>query len=360
MADGVPQSGGASFLARLSPAMINFALLAVLTAIMVGLAAVWLPSAGPLWRNIWAYTAVGGIAGLVGYGELVSRYRDSPGRLLGSTAALVYVLLNIAAGIIALDFIRTFGVLETAKYDPVAHVWLYQILLASFGAIAFFRTSLFTVRVGGVDVGIGPSAMLQSLLTVADRMINRHQAKLRATKVQELVLNVDYQKARAPLPTFCMLLLPNPLSRDEQEDMTRQIAAIDKSQVADDGKMTLLGAYLLSNVGGEVLGRAIMTLKGVIAKAPASSSDPLATLMLGLDYAKAKDVLTEAVIADHNPTLVVVDEAAIRRQAAAIDGRGDISPAAKAILLGALLSRLVGADRFSAIVGSLGPDFKAL
>ena len=83
---------------------------------------------------------------LVGYGELISRYKDSPlFKLFTTFAASAYLLVNMGAGVMALDLIRIQQILATGD-----DWWLKQTLLAAFGAIAFFRTSLFTVRVGGI------------------------------------------------------------------------------------------------------------------------------------------------------------------------------------------------------------------
>jgi protein-S-isoprenylcysteine O-methyltransferase Ste14 len=84
----------------------------------------------------WQALIVASFAGLVGLAELVSRYRSDPKYLLRhSTAAWLYVLLNVGAGVGALFIIRAFG----WTFGDSAHVDLWRILVAGFGAIAFFR-----------------------------------------------------------------------------------------------------------------------------------------------------------------------------------------------------------------------------
>jgi len=48
------------------------------------------------------YVAAALLGGLVGAGELSSRYRDAPGRALYTRPALFYILLNIAVSVAAL------------------------------------------------------------------------------------------------------------------------------------------------------------------------------------------------------------------------------------------------------------------
>jgi hypothetical protein len=116
-----------------------------------------------------ALTFVGGFSGLVGYAELAQRYRDDPARMFASSPTAIYCVVNIAAGVGAFALVRAFRV-----FDPATpHAAIYGVLLASFGAIAFFRTSLFTARVGDTNADIGPATLLKALLEASDRMINR-------------------------------------------------------------------------------------------------------------------------------------------------------------------------------------------
>jgi hypothetical protein len=82
-----------------------------------------------------------------------------------------------------------------------------EALLAGFGAIAFFRTSLFTIRVSGTDIGVGPSTLLKALLDSSDMMLNRWQALNRGAQVRAIMEKVDFDKAKTALPTTCFTLM---------------------------------------------------------------------------------------------------------------------------------------------------------
>ncbi len=108
------------------------------------------------------YAAVGTLGVLVSLGELLSRYRDSPrAALLGSSAAWLYCLLNALVSMSALRLMIVFNVTFGQSGDALA--WT-RILAAGISAIRFFRTSIFTVRIGGQDLGIGPVTFLQVIL----------------------------------------------------------------------------------------------------------------------------------------------------------------------------------------------------
>ncbi|HEY4112935.1 MAG TPA: hypothetical protein VGM17_02645 [Rhizomicrobium sp.] len=333
----------------------NIALIVASIAIMTWIATA-LDGQSAQSQTVMCYLLSGAAAGLVGYSELLSRYKDSPLRLFQTPATITYVLVNVAAGIVALDIIRILHVLQPAAHQPPdPALWLKQTLLASFGAIAFFRTSLFTIRISGSDVGIGPSAMLQALLNAADRMVDRDQAKTRAAAVKAVLANVDYQLARAPLPALCIVLMQNPEAAD-QDEMKRQIDALDRRQdIGDDSKMLLLGVYLIRIVGTSVLQRSVEALGTLIAKsgAPPVRQSEMAALMSTLDYAKAKTQLVDAVlkaVSDTKPE----DEDAAKEQVQALDSRADMSADMKMVLLSAYLVRLVGFDKLKELIKAQG------
>jgi hypothetical protein len=106
----------------------------------------------------WAAAAV--LGGLVGTSELISRYKDDPAASIKAWSGILYITINSAASVAALGLIHAYGWFGASRWT--------QILMA------FFRTSLFVVRAGDRDVGIGPSGFLQIFLTAAD--IHSHHA----------------------------------------------------------------------------------------------------------------------------------------------------------------------------------------
>ncbi len=215
------------------------------------------------WRGIVDLAIVAWFSGFVAYGELASRYHDSPTRLIGAPPTPLYLLINIAAGVAALLIVNRLGITLGTKAPR-----LYAILLAGFGAVAFFRTSLFTLRIADADIGIGPSAVLQSLLAAADRMIDRDQAQGRATDVSGIMRDVDFDKARKALPSLCFILVEN-MTPADQEGVSQQIERLaEAAGVSTDQRAIILGVYLIRQVGADVLDLAVQALGAEIRKQP--------------------------------------------------------------------------------------------
>jgi hypothetical protein len=222
--------------------------------------------------RIWirdAYLAVFGIGVLVGVGELVSRYRDAPEHAIRTTPALLYIALNAVAAVAALALVESFGVVKGT--DRAAGIT--RVLLAGFGAMAFFRTSVFTIRVGDQDVSIGPVAFLQIVLHAADRAVDRVRADARASAVAACMSGVSFQAAQAALPAFCMQLMQN-VPADEQNEVGDAVKILQSSAMDDQTKAKNLGLLLMNVVGEKVLLTAVANLAAQIKTAFSVTIDP--------------------------------------------------------------------------------------
>lgn len=208
------------------------------------------------------YVIVALIGGLVGTGELISRYRDAPTAALLTVPAGVYVGVNAGASLAALGLIHVFGWDFGQTPGSEAARWV-QVLVGGFGAIALFRSSLFLVRAGDTDVGVGPSSFLQILLSAADRAVDRKRANARAKAVAKLMSHVSFEKAVTALPTYCLALMQN-VAPDEQENLARDVRELSQAQMADAVKVLNLGLRLMNVVGPATLEAAVQSLGDTI------------------------------------------------------------------------------------------------
>jgi hypothetical protein len=198
----------------------------------------------------------------VGVGELVARYRDEPRRAILTRPAMLYVAINGLASVFALVAILTFGWTSDPKASAEAQR-LLRILLAGFGAMAVFRTSLFVVRVGTNDVGVGPVAFLQILLGATDRGVDRKRASERAEKVVRIMGDLDPALAYNALPAFAIMLMQN-LTLEDQKAIGDQVKALaqPESNIPEQAKVLNVGLLLMNFVGEEVLEDAVRGIRG--------------------------------------------------------------------------------------------------
>jgi hypothetical protein len=197
----------------------------------------------------WAAAAV--LGGVVGASELISRYKDHPGAAIQTWPAVLYIAINSAASSGALGLIHANGWLGSSRWT--------QILMAGVSAMAFFRTSLFVVRAGDRDVGVGPSGFLQIFLGAADRAVDRKRAAARSDAVAKVMKGIDFTKAAKALPPYCVALMQN-VSPEDQQVLNRVLDALDKRDAEPSVKALLLGIELINVVGVDVLTTAVNSL----------------------------------------------------------------------------------------------------
>jgi hypothetical protein len=201
------------------------------------------------------WTGVAVVGAVVGISELISRYKDQPVAALRSVPARFYIAINSAASITALGLIHADRLFENSHWTV--------ILMASVSAMAFFRTSLFVIRVSDRDVGVGPSGFLQIFLTAADRAVDRERAAARSQAVVEVMKGVDYERAKGVLPPYCLALMQN-VSQEDQQELGRSLKDLDEGAEDPNVKVLLLGIELINVVGVDVLTTAVKSLEDQI------------------------------------------------------------------------------------------------
>lgn len=209
------------------------------------------------------YLIVVALGCLVGAAELISRYRDRPTSLLRVPGTWAYVLLNGSAAAGALLVIHIFDWKFGVRPGP--GVEATQVLVAGLGSMLVFRSALFTVRVGDEDVAVGFSTLLYSLLTAADRGVDRVQAKNRSDDAGRIMAGISFEKSRLALPTYCLGLLQN-VSAEDQADLRTAVDALASSEMTDGQKSLNLGLLLMNVAGPDVVKAAVETLRDEIKR----------------------------------------------------------------------------------------------
>lgn len=242
------------------------------------------------------YLIVLSLGALVGLIEILSRYRDAPFRVAMSPAALSYVALNAGFAGLALMLLRLFDLHLTENPNPEV-VRAVQVMAAGFGAMILFRSSIFVFRLGDQDVFIGPSTVLQVMLSAVDREVDRKRAEQRATAVTKAMDGVSFNEAITTLPTICIAVMQNLPREDQDEILTRVEALAHMEKMPEKAKNLALALTLINVVGEEVLLAAIGALKLKPAAGQKKQSLPEPALASGDGKRKQVDLL-ETILAE--------------------------------------------------------------
>lgn len=220
--------------------------------------------------SIRAFAAVTAIGLAVGGTDIVSRYRDSPLRALMTPPALLYLLINAIAAMVALVICQKFD-WEFGAESP-DQVLLRQVLVAGFGAMALFRTSLFLTTVGegeNDEIDVGPSSVLKAFLGAADRGVDRARAQQSANEVVRCMADVEFRKAIEALPGQISVLLQNE-STEEREAFGKEVGALREqaTKMSEAASVLQLGLLCMRFAGPGVVQAAVESLGASIRRDP--------------------------------------------------------------------------------------------
>jgi hypothetical protein len=213
------------------------------------------------------------IGGCVGAIEIMGRYRQAPLRALLSQSGFLFVCVNLAASIAAWYLMIHLHLIEKLgdKADPDS-MKITGALVAGFGALVFLRSSVFKVRVNDSDVGVGPAALLDSLLLIADRGVDRWEAVARAQEVTNLVKRLNDPASVAKyLGRYGLALMQN-VDQKTTDDLNAAISKIlDDVETPKEIKVDIIALRLGVVLGSDALAAAAIALNDRLPKASAGS-----------------------------------------------------------------------------------------
>lgn len=198
---------------------------------------------------------------LVGGAELTSRHSDHRLTAMFTGPSLAYLFLN---GLLSLSALCLLDRLHPAwaGFGDDGHKPddLRLVLIAGFGAAAFFRSSLFKLKTPDGDVAVGPALIFDTFLGIIDESVDRTIARKRLLEVSQIMLGVDFDKAAKNLPTFCFAALHR-LTPDAQQQFAFQLKQlIDTPGLSPKVKAVSLGLSIMNLTGKPVLEKAIESL----------------------------------------------------------------------------------------------------
>ena len=157
---------------------------------------------------------------LVGFSEILSRYRDEPLRATGNLYGLTYLGINGFISLGAFALLRNY---PNAIIPSVAEDRFMSAIAAGFGAMAVMRSKLFIFRSDdGKEYPIGPAIAIETILRVVDRKIDRLRAAQREKLVFARLKDIANFEQAADYLTASLLSFQN-LTQDEKRDIAAVI-----------------------------------------------------------------------------------------------------------------------------------------
>jgi hypothetical protein len=201
---------------------------------------------------VWIWTFAIGV--IVGFAELISRYRDNPGSPLRSRPGLLFIALNGLAAVLALFLMRHFQLAGIRPNDPNPDL-VMQALLPGSGAMIVIRSKLFTIRQpGGSDVSFGPAFAVDTFLSGINREVDRRRVPDRNSRVAaraHALRGYSFQLA-APFLTSALAAFQD-MDEEDAKRLRDEYLALEKNEkfvsYTDEVKFYLVGFDILTVFG---------------------------------------------------------------------------------------------------------------
>lgn len=192
--------------------------------------------------------------------ELVTRYRDDIAKALTSLPALFYVLLNGVIALFAATLLTSYypDVVRLAGTSKINDGML--AVVAGFGSLAILRAGIMKVRVGSNEISVGPALIIEQLLAVIDRLVDRRMASYRGDITDELAPKIVFATHGTKLVTECLGRLTN-ASAQEAKDLKELVQSLTGTSEIDAAqKSRSLVLALLPIVGALVLRQSVKSV----------------------------------------------------------------------------------------------------
>lgn len=210
------------------------------------------------------YIAVFILAALVATAELTARYKDSPSSALSTGPAYFYILLNGVIGLAALyvlDVVAPDLLANDACTDsnPSTHcppLSVGRVFAAAFGSLVIMRSAFARMSIGGQDIGVGPSAIIEIFQSAADRSVDRRRAASRIDELPKELRRLPLDFANSTLMALCVELMQN-LTAEEKQTIEQRIKLVPELQVHEQLRPLVIALILQEFVGKDVLAKAV-------------------------------------------------------------------------------------------------------
>lgn len=200
----------------------------------------------------------------VGLSEILSHYRDEPMAAAATVFGMAYLLLN---GLLALGAFAVLRRYPAQIFPAVKDDYFLTAVFAGFGAMAVFRSKLFTYRTDdGKDIAIGPSIVLETIFKTIDAKIDRRRATARQVRIFDQLHEIRDFNAMANYIEASLFSFQN-LS---QEDKGQIKTILDQYRAMTTWPDTLkcmgVGFAFLNIAGDENFDQVVNNLKRFIAE----------------------------------------------------------------------------------------------
>ena len=188
---------------------------------------------------------------VVAFSEIIGKFNDEPIKSLNTTHAVLYHLVNGLMAVFALKLmvLNNNGAMPTNEMDKVKYV-----LAAGIGSMAFFRSKIFTMKIGEQDVSFGPEQVINVYFRFMEKEIDRTRGAMRIDFIVNNLANIKFEQFHKAVKI--MLDASQVITKDNKDHILKQAEELPKksdinSQSKPYEQSTYELGFILLNEMGE-------------------------------------------------------------------------------------------------------------
>ena len=206
-----------------------------------------------------AYLLAAGVGAAFAFIELAARFSDTPLRVLGNYASILYILCNTIAALLVFSLFIAIDI-SISGMKIVERPYLCSALIG-FLAMGILRSSFLNLKISGKNTNIGLNKTLDIMLNWAELLYDRNRSAYLIKTVAPIVAGIDYETLyRAVVPT-CMSAMTLP--SEEENNEINKVGKLLSSEpsLAEHVKVNQLAIKAVKIIGIDMLKESVRIYK---------------------------------------------------------------------------------------------------
>lgn len=192
--------------------------------------------------------------------ELLSRY-DRIGQIFTFLSSWLYLFINGSAAILAYWFISEYNL----DFGTLTKTEIGKIIIAGTSSMVILRSSFANIKNGNKNIEAGLASITGVFLKNADRALDRKRSIEDYKEIEQIMQNVDFNKAKVDLPLICLGMMKN-VTLEEQQLLANDIIKLSQDAASDKAKSINLGVLVSDTTGLELLKEVVSSNVDIFSK----------------------------------------------------------------------------------------------
>jgi hypothetical protein len=169
----------------------------------------------------------------------------------------MYIVLNGIVAVLALFLVKYFK--NSDRVLNFETIEIVNLLIAGFGGMMVLRSSIFSIKHKDDTIEVGLATLFQVFLNRVERRMKNKAAAYRIERIEEIMKDVDFEKAKQELPSICTAFIDN-FTKEDIDNLTKLVEKISILDIHNQNKSMQLGRFIASFCDEEILEAAINKL----------------------------------------------------------------------------------------------------